>query len=168
MRRLQITSLLAGVVILTRSASAVDSPFVTHPENTWIKQSPREGAPAPGFYYEGSGGFDPYWNKWIHHAGHDGIPQGFHTFTCDLATGKWEQQFPPTSPPGVCCVDGANVFDIASRRFVRFPGGSLAHGYQWSRGVRLKESAVWLFDLATDSWMNMRPPQKKNFQTSGL
>jgi hypothetical protein len=97
---------------------------------------------APGFYYEGSGAFDPFSNQWIHHAGHDGIPQGFHTFTCDLASGAWTQRFPPTSPPGVCCVDGANVFDLARRCFVRFPGGSLGHGYQWSRGVRLKESAV--------------------------
>jgi hypothetical protein len=152
---------MAAAVVLSGSpyqAVAADSKWVTHPENVWIKQSPREGAPAPGFFYEGSGGFDPYSNKWIHHAGHDGIPQGFHTFTCDLVSGKWEQHFPPTSPPGVCCVDGANVFDIASRRFVRFPGGSLGHGFQWSRGVRLKESAVWLFDPVSDAWTNMRPP----------
>jgi fibronectin type 3 domain-containing protein len=138
--------------------AAADSSFTTHPENTWLRQSPREGVAAPGFYYEGSGAFDPISNQWIHHAGHDGIPQGFHTFTCDLASGAWTQRFPPTSPPGVCCVDGANVFDLARRCFVRFPGGSLGHGYQWSRGVRLKESAVWLYDPARDVWMNMRPP----------
>src|SRR5262245_43404259 len=62
---------------------AAESPWADHPENVWLKQSPRGGAPAPGFYYEGSGDFDPYSNQWIHHAGHDGIPQGFHTFTCD-------------------------------------------------------------------------------------
>src|SRR5438093_6157167 len=158
MKRPQITLLLAGIVILTNQViAAADSPFTTHPENTWLRQSPREGAPAPGFYYEGSGGFDPFSKQWIHHAGHDGIPQGFHTFTCDLANGEWEQRFPPTSPPGVCCVDGANVFDLARRCFVRFPGGSLGHGYQWSRGVRLKESAVWLYDPARNAWTNMRP-----------
>ena len=58
----------------------------------------------------------------------------------------------------MCCVDGANAFDIANRRFVRFPGGSLGHGYQWSRGVRLKESAAWVYDSATNTWTNMRPP----------
>src|SRR5262249_53210181 len=47
--------------------------------------------------------------------------------------------------------------DIANRRFVRFPGGSLGHGFQWSRGVRLKESAVWVYDLPANTWMNMRP-----------
>lgn len=73
---------LLSCIIVT----AADSPFTTHPENTWLKQSPREGVAAPGFYYEGSGGFDPFSNQWIHHAGHDGIPQGFHTFTCDLAS----------------------------------------------------------------------------------
>jgi hypothetical protein len=151
---LGIAELFASI----NATRAAESSWAGHPENVWIRQSPREGVPAPGFYYEGSGGFDPYSNQWIHHAGHDGIPQGFHTFRCDLASGKWQQLFPATSPPGVCCVDGANVFDVAHRRFVRFPGGSLGHGYQWSRGVRLKESAVWLFDPVDDSWRNMRPP----------
>ena len=67
--------------------------------------------PAPGFSYEGSGGYDPANRRWIHHGGHDGIPQGFHTFTFDFDTGAWEQKFPPNSPPGVCCVDGGNCFD---------------------------------------------------------
>ncbi len=40
----------------------------------------------------------------------------FHTFTFDLDTGEWRQRFPPTSPPGACCVDGANAFDVAGRR----------------------------------------------------
>ncbi len=128
-----------------------------HPENAWVKQSPREGAPAPKLGWEGSASWDPHHRLWIHHAGHDGNPQGFVTFTFDLGTGRWEQRFPPTSPPGVCCVDGANVFDPAARRFVRFPGGSLGHGYQWSRGVRLKDSAVWLYDPAANAWTNMRP-----------
>jgi hypothetical protein len=128
-----------------------------HPENRWVLRSPREGAPAPKIGWEGSGAWDPHGRRWIHHAGHDGIPQGFATFTFELETGRWAQRFPATSPPGVCCVDGGNVFDPAARRFVRFPGGSLGHGYQWSRGVRLKESAVWLYDPAADAWTNQRP-----------
>ena len=129
-----------------------------HPIHRWVLLSPREGKPSPNYPYEGSGSYDPYLRLWIHHGGHDGIPQGFHTFTFDLATGDWRQCFPPTSPPGACCVDGANAFDVANRRFVRFPGGSLGHGYQWSRGVHLKESGVWLYDPAADRWTNMRPP----------
>ena len=152
------TKVVCALMMSSFIAPAAEYFLGTHPENTWIKQSPRDGVAAPGFYYEGSGAFDPFSNQWIHHAGHDGIPQGFHTFTCDLASGAWTQRFPPTSPPGVCCVDGANVFDLARRCFVRFPGGSLGHGYQWSRGVRLKESAVWLYDPARDAWTNMRPP----------
>src|SRR5262249_55763271 len=99
----------------------------SHPENRWIKQSPREGAAVPRFSWEGSGSFDPYSRRWIHWGGHDGIPQEFHLFCFDLNTGVWEQKFPNTSPPGVCCVDGANVFDLANQRFVRFPGASLGH-----------------------------------------
>ncbi len=156
-----LAEILTGTIPV---AAAGEPPWANHPKNVWVKQSPREGAKAPGFLYEGSGDFDPYSNRWIHHAGHDGVPQGFHTFTCDLVTGVWEQRFPPTSPPGVCCVDGANVFDLASRRFVRFPGGSLGHGYQWSRGVRLKDSAVWLYDPALNTWMNMRPPPYRELE----
>ena len=154
---LTLAMLLASATCHFASA-AEDATFSEHPVNQWMLQSPREGHPTPNFPYEGSGDYDPYQRLWIHHAGHDGIPQGFHTFTVDLATGQWKQKFPPTSPPGVCCVDGANAFDLAQRRFVRFPGGSLGHGYQWSRGVKLKESPVWLYDSVNNHWTNMRPP----------
>jgi hypothetical protein len=155
--RLIVCHLLAVTAIVPCLAMAAD-PWSGHPVSQWVLQSPREGKPAPNFPYEGSGAYDPYAKLWIHHAGHDGIPQGFHTFTVDLETGEWRQKFPPTSPPGVCCVDGTNCFDLAQRKFVRFPGGSLGHGFQWSRGVKLKESAVWLYDLPTNTWQNMRPP----------
>jgi hypothetical protein len=72
----------------------------------------------------------------------------------------------------VCCVDGGNAFDAANRRFVRFPGGSLGHGYQWSRQVKLKESPAWIYDPAANTWTNMRPPpygqpEKYSRQTVG-
>src|SRR5262245_12815440 len=151
------------LVIARVRAAEPDKPpaWDKHPENCWVRQSPRDGQSAPTFPYEGSGSYDLFGRLWIHHAGHDGVPQGFHTFTFDLESGRWEQRFPPTSPPGVCCVDGSNVFDVAHRRFVRFPGGSLGHGSQWSRGVYLKESPVWLYDPASGAWMNMRPPPYK-------
>jgi fibronectin type 3 domain-containing protein len=149
----------AGVVLLMvlAASAAGQGLYADHPVNRWVKRSPRQGQPVPRFGWEGSGAFDPYHRLWIHHAGHDGIPQGFATFTWEPATGVWRQRFAATSPPGVCCVDGANVFDRANRLFVRFPGGSLGHGYQWSRGVRLKESAVWVYDVGANAWRNMRP-----------
>jgi hypothetical protein len=134
-----------------------------HPENEWVRQSPRPGQPAPSFGWEGSGDYDPIGKRWIHFGGHDGVPQGFALFTFDPATGAWAQRFANTSPPGVCCVDGAAVFDVAHHRFVRFPGASLGHGYQWSRGVKLKGSAVWLYDPARNTWTNMRPPPYSPF-----
>src|SRR5215831_3184911 len=42
---------------------------MSHPENRWIKQSPREGAAVPRFSWEGSGSFDLYNRKWIHKPG---------------------------------------------------------------------------------------------------
>src|SRR5262249_50503587 len=124
----------------------------------WVKQSPRAGAPAPPLGWEGGGVFDPLRKLWIHHAGHDGIPQGFYLFTCDLDSGTWEQRFPNQSPPGACCVDGAFTFDTHNGLCVRFPGAALGHGYQWSRGVKLKSSAVWVYDPGANTWTNMRPP----------
>jgi hypothetical protein len=40
-----IQILFGGATILWNFAiiAAADSPFTTHPENTWLKQSPREG-----------------------------------------------------------------------------------------------------------------------------
>src|SRR5262245_26384305 len=151
----------ALTILLTRLSAqepAAQSAWSEHPVNTWVQQSPREGKPSPNFPYEGSAAYDPVGKRWIHHAGHDGIPQSFHTFTFDLEDSQWRQLFPPTSPPGVCCVDGTNAYDTANRRFVRFPGGSLGHGFQWSRGVKLKESAVWLYGPVSGEWTNMRPP----------
>ena len=154
-----VSLMLIGLLAMMTGLSAMTLPVAAaeHPENQWVKQSPREDAPAPRVGYEGSGGYDPVHQKWIRYAGHDSHPQGFHLFAFDLNTGVWEQKFPPTSPPGVCCVDGSHVFDIAQQRFVAFPGASLGHGYQWSRGVRLKNSAVWLYDLPANRWTNMRP-----------
>jgi hypothetical protein len=143
-------------LLLSLLCLAADWP--KHPVNEWVKQSPTDKQPAPPFSWEGSGAFDPFSKKWIHFGGHDGIPQGFHLFTYDLETHAWQQRFSPNSPPGVCCIDGANTFDVANRRFVNFPGGSLGHGYQWSRGVYLRRSAVWLYDPAKNAWTNMRPP----------
>ncbi len=135
---------LASSLFLMLACSGAD--WTDHPENRWVLRSPTPVAPAPHFGWEGGGDFDPIHRLWMHHAGHDGVPQGFHLFTFDPANGRWEQRFPNTSPPGACCVDGAHVYDIAHERYVRFPGASLGHGYQWSRGVKLKNSPVWLYD----------------------
>jgi hypothetical protein len=152
-----VGSLMCGAPAL--AAETID--LTNHPENVWVKQSPREGAPAPGFGWEGSADFDPYTNLWIHYGGHDSNPQGFPLFVWDLKTGVWRQRFPNTSPPGVCCVDGGNVFDRANRRFIRFPGASMNHGWQWSRKVRMKASHVWTYDPVTNLWTNMRPAPYK-------
>jgi hypothetical protein len=127
-----------------------------HPLDEWVLQTTRETTPP--FGWEGGAAFDPDARRWIHQGGHDGIPQGAALFTWDFATKIWEQHFPPTSPGGVCVIDGSAAYDRAHRRFVRFPGASLGHGYQFSRSERLKSSGVWLYDPASNAWTNMRPP----------
>jgi hypothetical protein len=160
---MQKMTILASLLILGAAPAGIPQPidWANHPENTWVKQSPRDGHPIPKFGWEGSGAYDPAHRTWIHQGGHDGIPQGFAQFTFSLETGAWEQVFPNNSPPGSCCVDGANVYDTACRRFVRFPGAALGHGWQWSRKVKMKASAVWLYDPETRAWTNMRPAPYK-------
>jgi hypothetical protein len=150
-----------AAVVLLGSAGEPRADWESHPENVWVRQSPRDGRPVPKFGWEGSGAYDPARRTWIHQGGHDGIPQGFAQFTFNVDTGAWEQVFAPNSPPGSCCVDGANVYDTANGRFVRFPGAALGHGWQWSRKVKMKGSPVWLFDPETRTWTNMRPPPYK-------
>lgn len=153
--------LLAALVLVPIGLVGEDTGegrWTAHPINVWVKQSPRPGVATPPLKYEGSGALDPATGQWIHFGGHDGIPQGFLLFTCDLETGVWRQRFPNTSPPGVCCVDGSNTFDVVNRAFVAFPGASLGHGYQWSRSVKLKKSGVWLYDPVENVWTAMRPP----------
>lgn len=147
----------SGANAVDRRAAGNDK-WSDHPENVWVKQSPREGAPAPKFGWEGRGAYDPRHDVWIHFGGHDGIPQGNHLFVYDLKSGLWRQKFPNTSPPGVCCVDGSNPFDAANGWFVAFPGASLGHGWQWSRSEFLKQSNAWLYDSESDQWTNRRPP----------
>ncbi len=148
-------------ILLVINVSVFADDWSDHPVNQWVKQSPRDDLPAPPLKYEGSGAMNPASGNWIHFGGHDGIPQGFYLFTCDIGSGQWRQRFPNTSPPGVCCVDGSNTFDVVQRRFVAFPGGSLGHGFQWSRGIKLKQSNAWLYDPQTNRWTNMRPPPYK-------
>ncbi len=162
-RRGSLASLLAALLAIA-AAPGLDAE--KHPVNEWVRQSPRPERPAPAFGWEGSGSYDPVGRQWIHFGGHDGIPQGFALFTFDLASGAWQQRFPNVSPPGVCCVDGAACYDVANRRFVRFPGASLGHGYQWSRGEKLKGSNVWLYDPISNTWADMRPAPYRPFLAS--
>ena len=159
MRKLTLTIVLAGLGLpggQARSAGPID--FTRHPINQWVKHSPRKGAPIPRWQWEGSGGYDPQRDLWVHHGGHDGGPQGFATFTMAMPTARWRQRLCNTYPPGVCCVDGSNVFHEAAGVFVRFPSAALGHGWQWSRSVFMKGSHAWLYDPAGDRWTNMRPP----------
>jgi len=63
---------------------------------------------------------------------------------------------PNTSPPGVCC-NAQNAFDPAGGRYIRFPSFSGSHGWQWWREIYLNDASVWTYDLASNTWRNMRP-----------
>jgi hypothetical protein len=146
-----------AALLLAGFARAAD-PLPQEP-NTWLKRSPLKDAPlSPGMGYETSLGYDPIARKLIRWGGHNqggGGEQNAETWVLDPLTMKWELKAPNRSPPGVCCAQ-QNVFDTAGNRFLRFPAFSGSHGWHWFRENYLNNTSVWSYDLATNTWRDMR------------
>jgi hypothetical protein len=138
---------------------AGEQPVLTQPPNTWVKRSPLPGGPpSPGMGYEASLAYDPRARLVIRWAGHNqggGGEQNAETWTYDPASARWALKEPNTSPPGVCCAQ-QNVFDADRGRFLRFAGFSGNHGWQWFREIYLNNSAIWSYDLAANTWRDLR------------
>src|SRR5207237_1949686 len=77
-------------------------------------------------------------------------------WTLDPATMQWQLKEPNRSPPAVCCAQ-QNVFDTVQNRFLRFKSFSGNHGWQWFREIYLNNSSVWAYDLAKNTWRDLRP-----------
>ena len=150
---------IIAIALCIWGSLTVSAQTLEQPPNTWIKRSPLKDAPrSPSLGYEGSFGYDPRAKRVIRWAGHNqggGGEQNAETWTYDPATAKWELKEPNTSPPGVCCAQ-QNVFDPVGGRFLRFQGFSGNHGWQWFREIYLNNSAVWSYDLAKNTWRDMR------------
>jgi hypothetical protein len=131
-----------------------------HPLNTWVKLSPLpDGPPSPRLGYEGACAWDSKRGVLIRYGGHNpggGGEQGSEIWSFDPRTGRWILHEPNTSPPGICCGQ-QNVFDPVAGLYIRFPAFSASHGWQWRREVWLNDSSVWTYDLASNTWRNMRP-----------
>ena len=148
--------------VATVAMAAEPGPKPQEP-NTWVKRSPLANAPpSPGLSYETSLGYDPLARRVIRWGGHaqGGVKgsgeQIAETWTLDPATMTWEHHQPNRSPPPVCCAQ-QNVFDADQNRFLRFKSFSGNHGWQWFREIYLNNSSVWSFDLATNTWRDLRP-----------
>jgi hypothetical protein len=158
------TALVMSSLVLAALVAAAEPPLQQQP-NTWVKRSPlKDGPPSPGMGYEASLAYDPFLRKVIRFGGHNqggGGEQNGETWVYDPLTAKWEIKEPNTSPPGACC-NQQNVFDLVGRRFLRFQAFSGNHGWQWYREIYLNNSSVWSYDLATNTWRDMRPlPQPR-------
>jgi hypothetical protein len=130
------------------------------PLNTWVKHTPLETTPrSPRMGYEGDCVWDPVHRVILRYGGHNqggGGEQGSEVWICDPFIGKWTLKEPNTSPPGVCCAQ-QNVYDPVRSRYYRFPAFSLSHGWQWQREIYHNQSSVWSYDLAANTWRNLRP-----------
>jgi hypothetical protein len=142
---------------------AAEPAYLPQDPNTWVKRSPLPSAPpSPGLSYETSLGYDPVARRVIRWGGHaqGGVKgsgeQIAETWTLDPATMKWEYKQPNRSPPPVCCAQ-QNVFDADQNRFLRFKSFTGSHGWQWYREIYLNNSSVWSYDLATNTWRDLRP-----------
>lgn len=148
---------LLGVLVLAAGPALPDT--LKQEPNTWLKRSPtKDGPPSPGMGYEASLVYDPVAKKVIRWAGHNqggGGEQNSEIWIYDPATSKWTLNTPNTSPPGVCCAQ-QNVFDTVHGRFLRFAGFSGNHGWHWFRENYLNNTSVWSYDLAKNTWRDMR------------
>ncbi|MEX0718554.1 MAG: fibronectin type III domain-containing protein [Planctomycetaceae bacterium] len=130
------------------------------PANTWVKRTPTADSPvSPRMGYEGALAYDPVHRKVIRWGGHNqggGGEQQHETWLYDPDTARWELQHTNMSPPGACCC-AQNVFDLATNRYIRFPAFSGSHGWHWFRDIYLNNTTVWTYELATNTWRDMRP-----------
>lgn len=152
--------ILGFAAILFLSSAHAQTTRIAQEPNTWVKRSPVAGAPtSPGLGYETTLAYDPLAKRIIRWSGHNqggGGEQNAETWTLDPLTWKWELKEPNTSPPGVCCGQ-QNLFDPVGGRFLRFPSFAGSHGWQWFREIYLSDSSLWTYDLATNTWRDMRP-----------
>jgi hypothetical protein len=159
MNTLRLLAWLALAACAGVALAADPGPLAQEP-NTWVKRSPvKDGPASPGMGYETSLGYDPLARLLIRWGGHNqggGGEQNAETWIFDLTNGRWTLKEPNTSPPGVCCAQ-QNVFDAEHNRFLRFPAFSGNHGWQWYRELALNNSAVWSYDLAKNTWRDLRP-----------
>ena len=153
---------LIGIVASTFIHTAVAQPgmLLQQDANTWVKRSPLKGGPpSPMLGYEGSFGYDTKHKLLIRWAGHNqggGGEQNGETWTYNPADAKWTLKEPNTSPPGACC-NAQNLYDPLTGRFLRFPAFSGSHGWHWFRENYLSNTSVWSYDVASNTWRDMRP-----------
>lgn len=154
-----MTRLPAIALLLLLTGGLLAEPLKQEP-NTWVKRSPlKDGPPSPALAYEAALAYDTLHKVVIRWGGHNqggGGEQNAETWTFDPVTAKWTIKEPNTSPPGVCCAQ-QNVFDPIQNRYVRFRSFSGSHGWHWFRENYLSNNEVWNYDLATNTWRDMRP-----------
>jgi hypothetical protein len=159
MRTCGILASIASLIGLA-CLPAAEGPVLEQEANTWVKRSPLKGGPvSPGMGYEAALAYDPFLKRVIRWGGHNqggGGEQNAETWVYDPTTARWELKEPNTSPPGVCCAQ-QHVFDTVGSRFLRFPAFSGSHGWQWFREIYLSNSTLWTYDLAANTWRDMRP-----------
>lgn len=156
---MRLPQFVPACLLLSGLALAADAPTLPQEPNTWVKRSPlKDGPVSPALAYEASYGYDPLHRVLIRWGGHNqggGGEQNAETWTFDPVTAKWTIKEPNTSPPGVCCAQ-QNVFDPVQNRFIRFSAFSGSHGWHWFRENYLSNTAVWNYDLATNTWRDLR------------
>ena len=154
-----IAGFLVGVAVTAFSGHAVAAGLQQLP-NTWVKRSPLVNTPiSPRLGYEGACVWDNAHRVFVRYGGHNqggGGAQYSEVWTFDPLTARWALQEPDTSPPGVCCAQ-QNVYDPIHKRYVRFPAFSGSHGWQWFREIYLNNSTIWIYDLDTNLWRDLRP-----------
>lgn len=159
MNKKAILYLLIFSMFITLTGNAVFAGLKQSP-NTWVKRSPLSDTPvSPRLGYEGACAWDNAHQVFVRYGGHNqggGGAQYSEIWTFDPLTAKWTLKEPDKSPPGVCCAQ-QNVYDPVHERYVRFPAFSGNHGWQWFREIYLNNTTIWVYDLDTNLFQELRP-----------
>ena len=130
-------------------------------ENTWVlRKWPVDLDDDRGITttYEAGHAFDTKRNrvvKWGSHGKRCDCPQLGETWIFDMASNRWAPSRAPVEPFGTCGTWGI-IYDPANDAVVSTHGEGGNHGWQWWRGLTLRQAYPWVYSPRRDRWTPMQ------------
>ena len=131
------------------------------PENTWVLRNwpvDLDDNRAINTTYEAGHAFDSKRNrvvKWGSHGKRCDCPQLGETWLYDIASSRWVHSRAPVEPFGTCGTWGI-IYDPANDAVVSTHGEGANHGWQWWRGLTLRQAYPWIYSPGRDRWTPMK------------
>ncbi len=131
------------------------------PENTWVLRNwpvDLDDDRAINTSYEVGHAFDTKRNrvvKWGSHGKRCDCPQLGETWLFDMASNRWARSRAPVEPYGTCGTWGI-IYDPANDAVVAAHSEGANHGWQWWRGLAMRQAYPWVYSPRRDRWTPMQ------------